>query len=329
MPELIDTPKLTLFDLPEAIELEVAGYLSVCDLISLLLCTKKASEYNRPAIWRQLLSIVNDLKGCSRSKKNKKRGVLRKINCKNVYRETFITLWKAGINEKRKSLLHSLLTTYDADMKLSIHKECIVAAKAAVNSRGLIVNHKQTVCRHNKVLLVHGKTIYPSTNYCSDSRELILHTLCSSCSSICYERAIICASCRDFSSPTSHSCCSDCFEAGKFKSHHNHPKVEFCCPRDYFLQKEYTFGCFDCGIAFVARIASSYKLRWQKSVQCTSVRDSHLSTAEFICTSRQNVFRNKLLNDEGRTELIFRMKVGDMLFNHSDTDLSSCIKPHC
>lgn len=323
MADMNDGVKLTLFTLPENLELEIGGYLTVCDLVSLLISTKKASEYNRPAIWRELLSVANDLKGTSRSKKHKKRGLSKKFLYKNVCRDTFINAWKLTISEKRKKLLKSLLSSYDAVMKLSIHKECIRTAKAALNSHGLIATQRQTVCTHNQILLVHSKTVYPTTDYCIDSRELILHTVCSGCSSMCYEKTIICAACIDATDTSTNSFCMDCSQNGKFRKHHHHPKVEFDCPREYFLQKEYTVGCFDCGIAFVARISSSYKWRWQKPAQCSSVHEAQLSTVDFICTCRQNVFRNKLLNHEGKAELIFRMKVGDMLLYHSDSDLLS------
>ena len=137
-----DSTDLTLFDLPESLELEVAGFLTVYDLISLLISTKKASEYNRPAVWRDLLLTVNGLKISSRCKKHKKRVISKKQYCKNVYRDAYINTWKAVISEKRKDLIKSLLSSYDAQMKLSIHKECIRTAKAATTSRCLVVNQK-------------------------------------------------------------------------------------------------------------------------------------------------------------------------------------------
>ena len=321
--EMGDSLNLTLFDLPESLELEVAGFFTVYDLISLLISTKKASEYNRPAIWRDLLSIANGLKATSRCKKHKKRGISKKQFCKNVYRDTYINTWKAVISEKRKDLIKSLLSSYDAQMKLSIHKECIRTAKATAISHCLIVNQKQATCTHNQILLVHGKTIYPTTDYCIDSRELILHTACSSCSSMCYEKTFICATCKDSNTTSTGSCCLDCFEAGEFKKHSHHPKVEFDCPRDYFLPKEYTVGCFDCGIAFVVRVASNYKLRRQKTRKCSNGSGTSLSTVDFICSCRQNVFRSNLLSHDGQAELIFRMKVGDMMLYHNNNDLSS------
>jgi hypothetical protein len=317
----------TLFNFPEAIEVELGGYLSACDIASFLLCSKKALQYDKPVIWRQLLSIRNDeSKHNPRGKKHKKKSLSKKSYNADFFRDTFISTWKAIINERRKHFLGALLSSYDADMKRSIHRECIRTALAATKSNVLVVNQRQTVCKHNHLLLIHGKTIYPTSGHTSDSRELVLNKSCYGCSSTCYDKVIFCACCNDASDYSSNSFCVRCVEAQKFTGHHNHPKIEFSCPRDYYLEKEYTVGCFDCGLAFVARITSNYKLRWQKPClngASFGGHNKHLATAEFVCPSRQNVFRNMLLNHEGKVELLFRMKTGDMLFDHSDEALAT------
>lgn len=80
-------------------------------------------------------------------------------------------------------------------------------------------------------------------------------------------------------------------------------------------------GCFDCGLAFVIRIASVHKMKWQQPITIKNNSENNLTAGEFLCTSRQNVFRNMLLNYEGKAELMFRMKKGDMILNHTDQEL--------
>jgi hypothetical protein len=313
--------KLTLFNFPESVELEIVEYFTGCDLISLIISCKKASSiYDRPSVWRKLLIMVEGLKENGRSKKHKKKGVQQKtLCCKNLYKASYVLLWKTLIQDRRKYFSQFLLSSYDAKMRISIHRKCIEAAIAAVKTFSLLMNEKQKICNHNQVLMIHGKTIYPTSQY--DSRELMLPARCSSCLAICYDKVIICACAENNTDMSSNLYCSDCDEAHTFGRHHNHPKIEFICPKDYFLQKEYTVGCFECGLAFVARVASNYKIKWQNLRSSKPDDDFDLSTAEFICPSRQNVFRNMLLNYDGKAELLFRMKKGDMLFNHSDEEL--------
>lgn len=321
--------QMKLFDLPEAIEVELAGYLTACDIVALYKSSKKASQYNRPVIWRELLSIMGGTKNCLKTRKHRKKGITKKASSVTFYKELFVDMWKAVVSERRKELSNALQSSYDADMKLSIHKECIRSAKAAIKSNGLIINQKQSECTHNHMLLIHLKTIYPTTAYYYDSRESILNKCCSNCSSMCYEKMIYCACCDDTQDTSFNACCLPCYTNGNFTGHNSHPKFEFTCPRDYFLSRDYTVGCFNCGIAYAVRVASSYKFRWEKPAPNNDVNNSgyvHLTTAEFLCPSRQNVFRNMLLNCEGKAELLFRMKKGDMLLNNTDEALRSNFK---
>ena len=321
--------RMKLFDLPEAIEVELAGYLNACDIVTLYKSGKKAAQYNRPVIWRELLSIMSGTKTFMKGKKHKKKGISKNASSVNFYKELFIDMWKAVVSGRRKELISALLSSYDADMKLSIHKECIRSAEAATKSCGLLINQKQSECTHNRMLLIHLKTIYPTTAYYHDSRESILNKSCSNCSSMCYEKMVYCACCKDSHGISSNACCLPCNSNGDFAGHNSHPKIEFTCPRDYFLSRDYTVGCFDCGIAYAVRVASSYKLRWEKPASNYDHNNRgsvHLTTAEFLCPSRQNVFRNMLLNCEGKAELLFRMKKGDMLLNNTDEALQSNFK---
>ena len=320
---------MKLFDLPEAIEVELTGYLTACDIVALCKSSKKAAQYNRPVIWRELLSVMEGAENFLKAKKHRKKGITKKASSVNFDKEIFMDKWKAIISERRKESLSTLLSSYDADMKLSIHRECIRCAEAATKSCGLLINKKQSDCNHNLVLLIHLKTIYPTTAYYYDSRESILNKSCSNCSSMCYEKMIFCACCKDTDGFASKACCLTCYSSGNFVGHNSHPKIEFTCPRDYLLSRDYTVGCFSCGIAYAARVASSYKLRWEKPASNNDPKNHgsvHLTTAEFLCPSRQNVFRNMLLNVEGKAELLFRMKKGDMLINSNDEALQSNLK---
>lgn len=321
-----DGIRITLFDLPEAIELDLCGYFTACEIVSLLMSSKRASQYNKTAIWREMLITGTDLLYSASNRKHRKKNLSKKVLGRDHYREAFINTWRSTIRERRKDFHQELLVSYDSDVKLSIHKQCIRTAVAAAKSHELLANPKQTACRHGHILLILGKTIYPTAGFCTESRELMLNKFCSNCASTCYEKIQLCICCRGGDDFSSNYICATCSKTHKFTGHSNHPRLEFTCPRDYFLEKEYTIGCFNCGLAFVSRIASSSKFRWQKSASVSQASGSDkitLITSKFICPSRQNVFRNMLQSSDGQSELIFRMKTGDMILHHLDSNLST------